>query len=182
MILEECNDMDENKKNNYRITFHDGPDGNRSKYIDVYAKSSDEAFDIAYKMPEARRRLYDNVMVEKIPTEPSTIGVEIEYYDTQLKRNFTDRLFIRAENEKQAIDYYNKHFKGGRFGLYANMPVENGKCIRGRVLRTYFTGLPGYDADATVPEKTMDLNEKILKAKNQQPNQRGSIFPEKERY
>jgi len=102
--------MEENKKANYRITFHDGPMSDRSKTVDVVAKDSDEAFDLAYKMPEARRRLYDNISIEEIPTGSSVIGVKFEYYDTSLGKYFTDQVFIKAENEQQAIDYYNKHY------------------------------------------------------------------------
>lgn len=163
--------MEENKKANYRITFHDGLMSDRSKSVDVVAKDFDEAFDLAYKMPEARRRLYDNIIIEEIPKEPSVIGVKYEYYDTAFGKNFTDQVFIKAENEQQAIDYYNKHYKNGRFNLYGNKTVKDGKCIRGRILKTYFTSIPGFDADATVPEKKETLDEKISGAQSQHINE-----------
>lgn len=159
--------MEENRKNNYRITFHDGPLSDRSKSVDVVAKDPDEAFEIAYSMPEARRRLYDNILIEKIPIGPSVIGVKFEYYDTAFEKNFTDQVFIKAENEQQAINYYNKYYKGGRFNVYGNKTVKDGRCIRGRVLKTYFTGLPGFDADATVHEKKKPLDDIISSAKSQ---------------
>ena len=155
-------------KNNYRITFHDGPMDKNYKTVDIYANDSNDALDKAYKMPEAKDYYtYTDVMVEKIPTEPSTIGVEIECYNTIQERKFTDRIFIKAQNEQQAINYYNKNYNGGRFGLYANKTIENGHSIRGRVIRTYFTSLPGYDADATISDKNIDLDEKISKAEKQ---------------
>lgn len=160
--------MEENKKNNYRITFHDGPNSSRSKCVDVYAKDSDEAFDLAYKMPEARRRLYDNILIEKIPTGPSIIGVEYEYYDRAAERNFTDRFFIKAENEKQAIDYYNKHYKGNRYGTYYDKNKKTDRFIRGKVLNTYFAVAINFDADATVPVKKETLEEKISHAKSKE--------------
>jgi len=163
--------MEENKKANYRITFHDGPMSDRSKTVDVVAKDSDEAFDLAYKMPEARRRLYDNISIEEIPTGSSVIGVKFEYYDTSLGKYFTDQVFIKAENEQQAIDYYNKHYINGRFNLYGNKTVKDGRSIRGRILKTYFAGFSGFDADATVLERKETLDEKISGAENQQINE-----------
>ena len=64
-------------KANYRIVFHDGPEGNNSKSVDVFASSMDEAKTMAYKMPEAERRdLYHEFYVQEIPREPSTIGIK----------------------------------------------------------------------------------------------------------
>lgn len=147
---------------NYRITFNDGPLGNKRKHFDVSAKSSDEAFQLAFMMPEAKSGIYTDVSVEEIPREPSVIGIEFQYYDTYFKQNFTDYIFIKANNETEAVDYYNKHFKDGRFQFKASKTDENGKCIRGKILNTYFAACPGYDADATVPiKKQKEFNTKI---------------------
>lgn len=158
--------MGKNEQDKYRITFHDGPEGNRSKDVDIYAKSLDDAMDKALDMPEAKERLYRNVSVMAIPKEAAIIGVEYEYYDKAAERNFTDRFFIKAENEKQAIDYYNKHYKGNRYGtFYDNKSNKSERFIRGKVLNTYFAVAVTYDADATVPEKKESLEEKISQAK-----------------
>lgn len=130
----------------YRITFS----GNgKSKHIDVCAESCDDAFSRAYRMPEASSRTYKEVTVEEIPSGLSVIGIEFEYTDTFIKRNFHDCLFIKANNEDEAIQYYNDHYKGKRFWFNAGKTEEDGKCIRGKVIDTYFAAGPRYDADAT---------------------------------
>ena len=52
----------------FRITFSDGPTGNRSESVDVEAEDSDVAFSMAYRMPQAKDRRYTDVMVEECPT------------------------------------------------------------------------------------------------------------------
>lgn len=170
MFLKGRMDMEENKKSNYRITFHDGPESNRSKDIDVYAESLNEAYNMAYKMQEG----YEYILIDKIPTKTSIIGVEYEYYDKAAERNFTDRFFIKAENEQQAIDYYNTHYKGDHYGVFYGQSGKTERFIRGKVLKTYFSMAITFDADATVPEKDMRLNDKISLAKEQQNKQKNS--------
>lgn len=127
-------------KNNYRITFYDGPEGNRSKNIDVFAESFDDARSQAYKMDEAKYRMYSDMMIEKIPEGPSVIGVEYQYYYAYFDRYYTDRVFIKANNEAEALEYFNKHFKN-----------------RGKAVKTYFATGSRYEADATIEtEKTVD--------------------------
>lgn len=130
----------------FRITFT----GNgKSKSVDVQAACSDDAFDMAYKMSEATSRAYTDISVEEVPDGPKVIGIEFEYEDTAFKKTFPGYIFIRAYNEAQAVDYYNRHYKGGRFWFHAGKTEENGKCVRGKVLETYYAACPGYDADAT---------------------------------
>lgn len=138
-------------KANYRITFHDGPNGNLSEYIDIYSKDSDEAMKKALSMPQAEDRRYDEVMVEELPdgSEPVVVGIVFKAYDAVFKKEFTNYLFILAYNEKQAKEYYKEHFMGKCFMHYPSKMEENGKCTYGRIVKTYFTGFPGYDADAT---------------------------------
>lgn len=135
---------------NYRITFSDGPLGDKRKDVDVRAANIDEAFKMAYKMPEAKGGLYTDIGIEEIVDGPKVIGLEVEYADTVFKQNFTGYVFIRAYTEKEAVAYYDKHMKNKRFVHNIGEEVENGKCIRGRVKRTYFAGASGHHADATI--------------------------------
>lgn len=141
-------------KANYRITFHDGPNGNLSEYIDIYSKDSDEAMKKALSMPQAEDRRYAEVMVEELPdgSEPVVVGVKFKVYDAVFKKEFTDYLFILAYDESQAKKYYMEHFMGKHFMHQPGKIVEDGKCTYGKIVRTYFPGLPGYDADATKTE------------------------------
>lgn len=134
-------------KENYRATFC-GND--KSKQIDLYAVNFDDAFEKAYQQPEARNRIYTDVIIEKIPTEPGVIGIEFEYTDIFIKKNYRGYLFIKAKNEAEAVQYYNVNFKGKRFWFDAGKTEEDGKCIRGKVIQTYFAPGPGYHADATL--------------------------------
>lgn len=132
-------------ENNYRITFINyNSDKHFSK--DVCVRDSDEAFRIAYEMPQAHE--YDEVSVEKIPNEPCMIGICFEYEDTYVKRFFRNYIVIRANNEQEAINYYNKNIKGKRFWFNPGKLEENGKCIMGKVIETYFAACPGCDFDA----------------------------------
>lgn len=134
---------------NYRITFSDGPMGNRRKHVDIEANSIDEAFSKAYRMPEAQSRIYTDVDIDEIEDGPKVIGIKFEYEDTAFKKRFSDYILIRANSEEEAVEYYNKHYKGGRFWFNAAEDAPDGKCIRGKVLETYFAACPGYHADAT---------------------------------
>ena len=133
----------------YRITFSDGPMGNRDKHIDVDADSSDEAFKMAYAMPEAKNHMYTDVMVEKHPLGASPIGLTIEYYDTYFKEYYTGTMIIKAENEDQAMEYYDRNYKGKHFWFNCGQIEDDGKCVYGKIKDTYFAACPGYDADAT---------------------------------
>lgn len=141
---------------NYRITFSNGPTGDKSKNVDVYAKNSEEAFAQAFDMPEAKSGIYTNVGVEKIEKGPKVIGLEIECEDTVFNDKFTDCLFIRANSEEEAICYYDKHLKGGRFVFHAEKTDDTGNRVRGRVKSTYFAGSSGYNFDATVKEENLE--------------------------
>ena len=130
----------------FRITFT----GNgKSKAVDVHASCTDDAFAMAYKMSEATNRAYTEVSIEEVPEGPKVIGIKFEYEDTACKKTFTDYLFIRAYNEAQAVDYYDRHYKGGRFWFNAGKTEDDGKCIRGKVIETYYAAVLGYNADAT---------------------------------
>lgn len=135
-------------KANYRITFTNGPTGNRSVHRDVYAVDSDNALTQAYKMPEARSRQYSNVWVEEIPDGPSTIGIEFETYDKVIKRTFTNRVFVIAKDEAEAKDWYKRNLMGRKtFCHYPDEPEPDSKCSYGRIRRTYFAaGVGGFDA------------------------------------
>lgn len=139
-------------KNNFRITFYDGPEGSRSKKVDVFAESFEDARRQAWQMPEAKNRLYTDMMIEEIPKEPSVIGIMYEYVDPGLSGRCTQPLFIKANDEAEAIRYYNKHYKNARFDFPNHQKNnENGRCTRGRIVETYFAaGVVRYDADATI--------------------------------
>lgn len=153
-------------KANYRIVFHDGPEGNNSKAVDVYVSSMDEARKMAYQMPEAKiRELYNEFYVEEIPKEPCTIGVEFEWTDPYISGVCTGYLFIKANDEAQAVKYYNEHFRGKHFwGAHYGSSVDEGQCVRGKIRKTYFAASLNYDADATIEGKETSLNDKIKEA------------------
>jgi len=153
-------------KANYRITFYDGPEGNRSKNVDVFAESFDEARAIAYKMPEARNRMYSDMLIEKIPEGPSIIGIEFEFEmkSPPFYEKGKDYLFIKANSEAEALQYYNSHFKGERYNRRAGETVPDGCRVRKRATKTYFAGGCVYCADATIEGKEASLDEKIKEA------------------
>ena len=121
----------------YRITFT----GNRNSTvtIDQDFKNVEEAFKYAYSL-DMRRQGFTDVSVEEIHPHATVIGLEVEYEDTYFKKKFTDYYFIKAENEKQARNYYNKHVKGRRFWFNCHKEEADGKCVLGRVKSTYFVG------------------------------------------
>jgi len=133
-------------KANYRITFTNGPTGNRSASRDVYAKDSDDAFHQAFRMPESQR--YSEVCVSEIPQGPSLIGIEFETYDRVFKRNFTNYVFVTAKDEAEAKDWYKRNLMGKKtFCIYPDEPEADSKCSYGRIKRTYFAdGFGGFDA------------------------------------
>ena len=139
-------------KKNYRITFYDGPEGNRSKNVDIYAESFDDARRQAWQMDEAKYRMYSDMMIEKIPVGPSVIGIRYEYIDPCLSGRSTQCLFIKATDEAEAISYYNKHYKNTRFDFPDyRKNNDNGRCIRDRIVETYFApGVVNFEADATI--------------------------------
>lgn len=133
----------------FRIIFYD-PETDTSAHFDVDAQNKDEAFSMAFGMPEAKSRIYKEVSVEEIKGGPKVIGIKFQYRDTYAKRDFCGYLFIRATNEEQARSYYRKHFQGENFWFDAGKTESEGKCVRGNILETYFAAGPGYDADATI--------------------------------
>lgn len=138
------------KTPNYRITFSDGPLGIRRKSVDVFASNSDDAFAQAQKMAESKNNSYTDVSVEKIPEEASPIGICFQYTDTKLGKKFRNHLIIKADNEDQAVSYYNNNVKGKRFWFNPGDLDETGKCVYGEVLETYFASCHGCDFDATI--------------------------------
>lgn len=145
-------------KNKYRITFHDGPLGNRQKTVDIYAESLDEARQQGYQMPEARNRLYDNMMIHQVPEGPSVIGIEFEFEmkSPPFYENGKDYLFIRANSEAEALQYYNTHFLAQRYSSHAGTTDPAGHRVRGRVTQTYYADGMQYCADATNNSQSLD--------------------------
>lgn len=144
---------------NYRISFTDER-GDVTCHFDVQADNEVEAMHIGYRMPEANNRMYAEMSVEEIPDGPKQIGVEFLYRDTCIGRVFHGHVIIRANDEKQALDYYNANLKGKRFWFNTGKTEESGKCIRGKALDTYLAACPGYDADATtIASETMDAEQ-----------------------
>lgn len=135
---------------NYRITFTDGPCGDNTKSYDVKAVSSDEAFSMAYCMPEAKQHWkYSDVNVAEIKKGPKTIGVQFNY--TQADHPYCQYLFIKAENEEQAAKYYREHLYGLHFWQpWPHKPDDAGNCVYGGIKNTYFASGDGYDFDATI--------------------------------
>ena len=131
----------------YRLTLT-GPDGKKIREWDVQAASVDAAMDTALKQPEIKNIRGGELSVQEVPEGPSQFGVRFRYYDTVFRQHFTDCLIIRAENERQAKDYYIRHLEGGRFRHDPAKNDSNGKCIREGVLETYIAACPGWDFDA----------------------------------
>lgn len=144
-------------KKKFRITFYDGPEGNKSKNVDIFAESFNDARRQAWQMDEAKSREYSDMIIEKIPEGPSVIGVQYEYVDPYLSGKSTQCLFIKANDEAEAIRYYNEHYRNTRFDFPNHRKNdEYGRCTRGRIVETYYaTGAIRFDADATL-DKTVD--------------------------
>lgn len=155
-------------KSKYRIVFHDGPMGNREKSVDVYAENFDDARKQAWQMDEAKCRLYSDMMIEKIPEGPPVIGIEFEFEmnSPPFYEKGKDYLFIKANDESDALRYYNSHFKGGRYNRDAGKSEPGGCRVRGRALKTYFACTDRYCADATLDARTDILADKIFGAQS----------------
>lgn len=123
----------------YRITFHDGPEGNRSKDVDIMAENVDDAFRKAYQMPEAKNRLYTNVGVMEKPKGRTIIGIEHEYEDTYFHQTFVGYMFILANSESDAARYYNANIRGKHFWFNEAKIEPDGKNVFGRIRKTYFS-------------------------------------------
>lgn len=136
--------------NKYRITFYDGPESNRFKRVDVVAENFEDARRQAWQMDEAKYREYSDMSIERVPDGPAVIGVEYEHYDSYFKRCVTDRVFIKAYDEAEAVKYFNEHFSE-----------------RGRPSKTYFAGGCGYDADATIDQDSKNLDQIIDESASQ---------------
>lgn len=133
----------------YRVTFSGR---GKSTHIDVIADSFESAMDMAYDHADRKRlreKGYSDICVGEIPKGASVIGIEFEYYDKVFKRTFHEHMFIRADNERQASDYYEEHLYGKRFGGQGHIGSvdENGKCTYGKVCETYFACGGGYQID-----------------------------------
>lgn len=60
-------------------------------------------------------------------------------------------MFIKANDEAEAIRYYNNHFKNTHFDFPNYRKInENGRCTRGKIVETYFATGIVFDADATI--------------------------------
>ena len=117
---------------------------------DVWAESEDEAFKMAFRMPEAGMRWkFADVSVEICPEGPTVIGVEFISIDTVIGRNFHGYAFIRANSEEEAAAWFRNNLKGHRYSFDPGHPEEDGKCIYGDVEQTYFAACSGYMFDAT---------------------------------
>lgn len=136
----------------YRITFTPRYSDVKPYKIDVAAENSDEAFHIAYQTPEAKSRMYSELTCEEWPEGISNIGIRFRYTDTVFRKEFEGYLVIRAASEKDAVAYYNRHYKGNRFWFHCGEICEDGKCVYGKVVETYFAACSGFDADATKEE------------------------------
>ena len=128
------------------IDFHDGPEGNRSVRRDIMAENSDDAFRKAYRMPEAKH--YSNVTIYKKPQGKTCIGIEFIYTDTVFKQDFHGYVFVDANSEREASDWYCRNLRGKRFWFNAHEPKPDGKNVYGRVIKTYFAdGFAKFDAE-----------------------------------
>lgn len=107
---------------------------------DIEANNSDDAMNRAIGI--AIRSGYRNsgldVCVMEIKDGIKQIGIEFEAYDKVFKKNFRNRVFIMANNEREAIELYNKQYKGKHFWFNAMKPEADGKNEYGKVIKTYY--------------------------------------------
>ena len=122
----------------YRVTFHDGPESDRSKNVDIIAENFDDAFHKAYQMPEAKKRLYTNVSIMEKPKGRTIIGIKHEYEDTYFHKTFVGYTFVRADSESDAAKYYNDNIRGKHFWFDESKIEPDGKNVFGKILETYF--------------------------------------------
>lgn len=74
-----------------------------------------------------------------------------------------DYLFIRANSEAEALQYYNTHFRDQRYSRHAGTTDPAGHRVRGRVTQTYYADGMQYCADAS-NSKGSSLNDKVSEA------------------
>ena len=134
----------------YRVSFNNCSQDKRY-CIDVDACSMDEALNMVLKAKGewARKNGYTDATASEIPTDASVIGVCFNYEDTVFREKSVGYLFIKANDEKHAKDYYNKNYKGKRFWFKPGVIDDTGKNLYGTIKETYFAAAPGFDADAT---------------------------------
>lgn len=143
---------DEKKK--YRITFTGHRMQDYVKIVDAH--DADEAFEIAYSM-NMRSRGYDNVWVGEETGDPNQFGLEVQLITdpdrcTSFFVNTTEveYLFIDANNEQEARDYYYAHL----YGNWCNNKLQldpTGYRKFGKIIRSYrtFGGVKTSQYDAT---------------------------------
>ena len=141
-------------KKQYRITFTGPSVREYVKIVDV--RNSDEAFDIAYSM-NMRSRGYDNVWVSEETAEPDqyVLEVRINTDPNRCKSSFvnttdTKYVFITANNEQEARNYYNRYL----YGNWCDSRLQldpNGYRKFGKIIRSYraFGGFKNSHYDAT---------------------------------
>jgi hypothetical protein len=141
----------ETKIKTYRATFNNGPEGNESFKYDFEAENGDEAWKKVYAHPCAKKYpQYTDVTLEEVTDGPKVIGICYNYHDHHLKRDYQGYTFIKANDEKQAVEFYNRNIKGKHF--YQPWPDkfdDEGNCEYGSVKETYYAGFDGYKYDAT---------------------------------
>ncbi len=124
--------------NNYRITFYNNKT-DKSKKFDIKARNSAEVDEfINNKAREMRDKDYTDATYHIVEDGLKTIGLEILYTDTVFKKDFKDYLFIKAENENEAIEIFNKEYKNQRFWFNCEKLESDGKCIIKKVTNTYY--------------------------------------------
>jgi len=148
----------------YRVSFSKGPDSDQRLKYDIEAETSDEAFSKAYQYLKSKDidSLHSDSTIEEWPDGASNIGIRFKYYDGTLKREFSQYMIIHADNEIQAVEFYNSKFKGKHFYQpYPHRIEENGNCEYRAVAETYFAACPGAHYDAT-KAKSLQQSHSIL--------------------
>lgn len=107
---------------------------------DIEANNMDDAMNraIGIAIRSGYRNSGKSVFVQEIKDGIKEIGIEFEAYDRVFKESFRNYLFIMANNEREAIDLYNKQYKGKHFWFNAMKPEADGKNEYGKVIRTYY--------------------------------------------
>lgn len=139
----------------YRVTLHNGPTGNdRCFKYDTVADSTDEALRRALKAFKLKHGYdahvdFSDSTIEEHPVGASVIGIRFAYKEGNGKGGH-QYLFIKAETEKKAAEYYNSNIRGKNF--YQPWPHkinDQGNCTYDSIADTYFAACNGYDFDAT---------------------------------
>lgn len=100
----------------FLLNYYDSPTCERNANVIVEAETMSEAYQMAYKRPEAK--YYDNLMVSELTYLENTNGkliVQLEYevnisYPNDCSSRQREFAYFICNNEANAISYYNHNY------------------------------------------------------------------------